>query len=127
VKSLEPRALFWHFPAYLQANRAAERIESRDPLFRTRPCSIIRLGNWKLHQFFEDRGLELYHLQDDPGETTNLCEKFPQKKKELLSRLQQWQKNIKAPIPNQPNPAYDAQKEQQALLKYRKNKSRRVD
>jgi len=124
VKSLESRALFWHFPAYLQASRASEGIESRDSLFRTRPCSIIRLGNWKLHQFFEDGGLELYNLQDDPGETTNLCEKFPQKKKDLLTRLQQWQKKINAPIPNQPNPAYDAQIEQQALVKYRKNKSR---
>ncbi len=120
VNSLETRPLFWHFPAYLQAGRGAERRESRDPLFRTRPCSIIRLGDWKLHQYFEDNGIELYNLQDDPGETTNLGKTFPQKKKELLTRLQKWQQKIKAPIPRQPNPDFNAKKEQQALMRFAK-------
>ncbi len=121
------RALYWHFPAYLQAGGNLERMESRDPLFRTRPCSLIRLGKWKLHQYFEDGGLELYNLQDDPGETTNLCQKFPQKKKELFRRLQQWQEKIGAPVPGEPNPEFDRRIEQRALAKYKKRLSNTVD
>ncbi|GIT06047.1 MAG: hypothetical protein CM1200mP29_14580 [Verrucomicrobiota bacterium] len=37
--------------------------EQRDPLFRTRPCSAVGLGNWKLHEYFEDGALELYNLK----------------------------------------------------------------
>lgn len=124
AESLGSRALFWHFPAYLQAGKNAERLESRDPLFRTRPCSIIRVGNWKLHQYFEDGGIELYNLQDDPGETTNLCNHSPQKKTELLRRLQQWQQKIGAPIPNIPNPDYNAELEQEALARFQNKQNR---
>ena len=60
------RPLFWHFPAYLQAYQVWD--EQRDPLFRSRPCSIVRKGDWKLHQYFEDGALELYNLKDDIGE-----------------------------------------------------------
>lgn len=120
VKSLGSRPLFWHFPAYLQAGRAAESKESRDPLFRTRPCSIIRLGDWKLHQYFEDGGIELYNLKNDPGEATNLSKSHPDKKRELLSQLQKWQQEINAPIPDQPNPDFDLKVEQRALRSFQK-------
>ncbi len=89
--------------------------EQRDPLFRSRPCSIIRLGDWKLHQYFEDGGLELYHLREDIGETKNLARTNPEKTQELLQRLKSWQQEIHAPIPDQPNPAYDAQAEAKAI------------
>jgi hypothetical protein len=59
------RAIYWHFPAYLQAYRVWD--EQRDPLFRSRPCSIIRAGDWKLHHYFEDNGVELYNLRTDVG------------------------------------------------------------
>ena len=127
AESFGSRALFWHFPAYLQAGGNAERLESRDPLFRTRPCSIIRAGNWKLHQYFEDGGIELYNLQQDPGETTNLCNSSPQKKMELLRRLQQWQREIGAPIPNTPNPDYNAQVEREALARFQNNRTGRIN
>jgi arylsulfatase A-like enzyme len=112
--TLGPRPLFWHFPAYLQAGGGAGS-ESRDPLFRTRPCSIIRLGDWKLHQYFEDGGLELYNLREDIGETNNLAQKTPDKTRELLDRLQQWRNDIGAPVPSEPNPAYDADAEAAAI------------
>jgi len=101
------RALYWHFPAYLQAGGGAQGAESRDPLFRTRPCSIIHLGDWKLHQYFEDGGLELYNLANDVAETTNLAKKMPDKTRELLTRLETWQKTVGAPIPSEPNPNYN--------------------
>ena len=46
----EHRPLFWHFPIYLQAYKKDS--QNRDPLFRTRPGSVVRLGNWKLHYYF---------------------------------------------------------------------------
>ena len=110
----ETRSLFWHFPAYLQSY-AQVYDEQRDPLFRTRPCSVIRRGNWKLHQYFEDGGLELYNLKQDPGETKNLAQTSPNKTKELLNRLKDWQTEIKAPIPSKANPEFDAAAEKAAI------------
>jgi arylsulfatase A-like enzyme len=40
--------------------------DGRDPLFRTRPGSVVRAGRWKLHEYFEDQGFELYDLENDP-------------------------------------------------------------
>lgn len=114
-KKWPERALFWHFPAYLQSYSVWN--EQRDPLFRSRPCSIIRLGDWKLHQYFEDGDLELYHLRDDIGETTNLAKKNPEKAQELLETLTAWQKEISAPIPSEPNPQYDADAEAKAIAR----------
>lgn len=115
VDTLPERALFWHFPAYLQVGAGIEGVESRDALFRSRPCSIIRLGDWKLHQYFEDGGLELYNLKLDIGETTNLAEKYPKKRQALLQQLLQWREQIGAPVPSEPNPAFDAEAEAAAL------------
>ena len=120
VKSLGDRALFWHFPAYLQAYQVWD--EQRDPLFRSRPCSIIRLGDWKLHQYFEDNALELYNLREDIGEQRNLAQSNPAKKQELLKRLQQWQQAVDAPIPRKLNPAYDPKAETRAIEAVRKRK-----
>ena len=52
------RPLFWHFPVYLQGYNINSN-ENRDSLFRTRPGSVIRKGDWKLHYYFEDKGIEL--------------------------------------------------------------------
>jgi arylsulfatase A-like enzyme len=115
IDTLGERALFWHFPAYLQVGADVEGQESRDPLFRTRPCSIIRLGDWKLHQYFEDGGLELYNLKDDVSEKRNLAREMPEKTRELLQRLERWRKKVGAPVPSEPNPEYDAAKEAAAI------------
>lgn len=111
------RDLFWHFPAYLQSFGKTGPFEQRDPLFRSRPCSVIRAGDWKLHQYFEDGGLELYHLADDIGESKNLSETNPEKRDELLVRLEAWRTNIGAEVPSEPNPAYDSKKEAAAIKK----------
>ena len=76
---------------------------------------MIRRGNWKLHQYFEDGGLELYNLKQDPGETKNLAQSSPNKTKELLNRLKDWQTEIKAPIPSKANPEFDAAAEKAAI------------
>ncbi len=117
--AVQERPLFWHFPAYLQASGKVERKECRDPLFRTRPCSIVRYGPWKLHQYFEDGGLELYNLFEDPGEQHNLADSHPERRQELLDLLTSWQREVDAPIPRTANPKFDAQAEAEALRKHR--------
>ena len=104
--TLPERPLFWHFPIYLQAYSAGND-GSRDPLFRTRPGSTVRLGKWKLHEYFEDGDIELYNLESDIGETNNLAEKNPEKAKELLSILNNWRKEYNAPVPAEKNPKYN--------------------
>lgn len=110
---LAERQLYWHFPAYLQGYSRAD--EQRDPIFRTRPCSIIRDGKWKLHEYFEDGGLELYDLSVDVGETKNLAEAMPNKANELHQKLIRWREQTQAPVPTEPNPRYDAKSEAEAL------------
>ncbi|MBX2870718.1 MAG: sulfatase [Saprospiraceae bacterium] len=104
-KPLAERPLIWHFPIYLQAYRVGGD-ESRDDLFRTRPGSVIRLGNWKLHQYFEDDAIELYNLANDLGEQQDLATDRPEKAQELLAILNDWRANMHAPIPKEPNPDY---------------------
>ena len=101
---LKERALFWHFPIYLENGNP----ETRDPVFRTRPGSVIRSGDWKLHEYFEDGGLELYNLKDDVGETQDLSAGFPDKIRELHGQLIAWRERVGAPVPLALNPDYDA-------------------
>lgn len=101
------RALFWHFPIYLQAYNVHDN-ENRDSLFRTRPGSVVRYNEWKLHYYFEDDGVELYNLNDDIGERNNLAEELPDKKKEMLELLENWWQQTNAPIPKELNPEYTA-------------------
>ncbi len=105
-KTLPERTLVWHFPIYLQAYDPGED-GGRDRLFRTRPGSIIRQGKWKLHEYFEDGGLELYNLEDDPGESHNLVAENVQKTKALHQHLKDWRKKMHAPVPTQLNPVYE--------------------
>ncbi|PHS10441.1 MAG: aryl-sulfate sulfohydrolase [Blastopirellula sp.] len=114
-KTFGHRPLFWHFPAYLQSYGDIHNKEQRDPLFRSRPCGIVRVGDWKLHQYFEDGDLELYNLKADIGEANNLAESNPAKTQELLGILETWRKDINAPVPTEKNPQYDAKVEAAAI------------
>ena len=96
--TLKRDAIYWHFPCYLQGGGGT---------WRTTPGSVIRMGDWKLIEFFEDGRLELYNLKDDIGETANLVEKMPGKARELHQRLIAWRKRLNAPVPTEPNPQYD--------------------
>ncbi|RKY83551.1 sulfatase [candidate division KSB1 bacterium] len=99
-RKLKRKAIFWHFPAYLEAYRGMKGA------WRTTPAAAIRQGNWKLMEFFEDGKLELYNLKEDIGEKNNLVDKMPEKVKELHSIMLEWRKNINAPVPIQRNPEY---------------------
>jgi arylsulfatase A-like enzyme len=80
------RPLFWHYPHYW--NRKA-----------VTPYSVARRGDWKLIRFYETGREELYNLQQDPGEQTNLAERETQRRGELASRLDAWLKETGAQMP----------------------------
>ncbi|WP_072992783.1 sulfatase [Pseudozobellia thermophila] len=105
--SIADRELYFHFPIYLQQYDGIKD-QGRDPLFRTRPGSVIISGHWKLHEYFEDGALELYDLSEDIGETSNLAQENPEKTKELYEKLKKWRARTQAPVPTEPNSAYDA-------------------
>ena len=99
------RSLFWHFPIYLEAYRVEDN-ENRDSLFRTRPGSVIRKDDWKLHYYFENNEIELYNLESDLSERQDLANVEVSKKEELLSLLQEWWASTNVPIPEDLNPGY---------------------
>ena len=87
--SLEREAIFWHYPHY--GNQGGT------------PGSSVRMGDYKLIEFFEDGRLELYDLRQDIGETRNLVKEQPARTQQLHSRLLAWRQHVEARIP-QPNP-----------------------
>ena len=91
-RSPEPRALHWHFPAYLEGGGAAG-------LWRTTPVSSIRDGRWKLMEFFEDGRLELYDLEQDQGEETDLSAQHVDVVQRLHSDLRAWRSTVGAGMP----------------------------
>jgi arylsulfatase A-like enzyme len=103
--TLAERPIFWHFPIYLQAY-LKKGDPTQDPLFRTRPGSAIRKGDWKLIHYFENNDLELYNLKKDIEEKNNLTRAEPEKLNELLNILENWRKETKAPIPSKMNPYF---------------------
>ncbi|MEM9158325.1 MAG: sulfatase [Verrucomicrobiota bacterium] len=113
-KALSERPFIWHFPIYLQAYRPNDD-DGRDPLFRTRPGSVIRRGKWKLHLYYEDNAFELYDLQADIGERNNLAESKPEIVSRLHKELVNWIASTEAPVPSLPNPQYDAAEEQRLI------------
>ncbi|MDC3276316.1 sulfatase [Flavobacteriaceae bacterium] len=105
-EKIEERALYFHFPIYLEAYNV-QKDNGFDPIFRTRPGSVIIKGNWKLHHYFEDNNLELYNLKNDISESNDLSKVNTEKTLELFIDLKIWRDHRKAPIPNKLNPDYD--------------------
>jgi arylsulfatase A-like enzyme len=116
-KKLEREAIFWHFPGYLDGPVP----RGRDEVFRTRPVSVIRKGDWKLFLYHEEWALdvgrkeakgkpaiELYDIAADPGEHHDLAESESGRREELLADLLQWQVAVKAKRCTEPNPLYRA-------------------
>ena len=101
-KELAERPLFWNFPGYLEGGNA----ESHDSRWRSTPQAVIRKGDWKLIKFYEDDSVELYNVKEDVSEQYNLAENQPDRTAALLSQLEQWQKETKAPIVSELNPEY---------------------
>ncbi|MDX2432308.1 MAG: sulfatase [Bacteroides sp.] len=108
------RPLYFHFPVYLQAYSPGDD-DGRDPLFRTRPGSVIIDAPWKLHYYYEDNGIELYNLEEDPGERKNLAASELTKSKEMVAQLQKWLLANAAPQSFDQNPLFDSIFESQMI------------
>jgi arylsulfatase A len=91
--TLQREALFWHYPHYWSAGG------------RVQPYGVVRAGNWKLIEFYEDMRVELYNLKDDTGETRDLAQAEPEKASQLRERLHEWRQSVDAQMPT-PNPDF---------------------
>mgnify|MGYP002641661090 CR=1 FL=1 len=71
--------LYWYYPHYSPQAK--------------QPASAVRDGRYKLIHFYDPEKIELYDLENDLSEHNDLAEKMPQKRDELLAKLQKWLKS----------------------------------
>ena len=83
---LERDALFWHYPnfAFHRDNRLG---------------SAVRMGDYKLIEFFEGNEVELYNLREDLGEKKNLAGGEAGRVQEMRKRLSRWREKSGARMP----------------------------
>ena len=86
-------AIYWHYPHY--GNQGGS------------PGGAVRMGDYKLIEFYEDGSVELYNLKDDIGEKNDLAARMPDKVKRLRAMLHKWRAEVDAKMPS-PNPNYKA-------------------
>ena len=79
------RALHWHYPHYHGSGWT--------------PGAAVRMGDWKLIEFWEQDQVELYDLGKDIGEQKDLSQSNPAKVAELQQTMQQWRAGIGAKLP----------------------------
>lgn len=96
--SLEDRPLFW----YELKSRAMTHTPKAEMLL---PAVTVRKNGWKLIHFF-GHDPELYNLNNDPSETTNLAQSEPERRLELEKLGANWITSTGIVTP-QPNPNYD--------------------
>ncbi len=90
---LKRDALYWHYPHY--SNQGG------------RPGGVIREGDWKLIEFYDDGRWELFDVRKDKGEARNLVEDQKAVATRLQRKLDQWRRNTKAQMMDE-NPTYVA-------------------
>lgn len=107
-ESMEHPVIYWHFPGYLDKPCPG----GRDQIFRQRPSTVMRKGDWKLTLYYEEWMLdggwdardtngcvELYNIKEDLSETHDLSLEMPQKRDELLREMLAWIKDNDVPLP----------------------------
>ncbi|MCG8579648.1 MAG: sulfatase [Bacteroidales bacterium] len=78
--------MFWHSPMGRPASTG------------DRNSSAVRLGDYKLIDWYDEGTLELYNLKEDIGETNNLADQMPEKAGELHQLIIEWRASIEAKI-----------------------------
>jgi arylsulfatase A len=89
IKGIEPtveskRAFYWHYPL------------KKEHFLGGRSAGAIRLGDWKLIEFFDTSERELYNLKSDLGEKHNLYFENFKKADSLQKLLINWRKEVSA-------------------------------
>lgn len=95
---IENRAIYWHFPHY--SNHGMQS-----------PGGAVRYGDYKLIEYFENRTVQLFNVEKDPGERNDLSQTEPEKVKELSEMLRQWRKEAGAQM-MELNPGYIPEKQE---------------
>ncbi len=86
------RKMFWHFPHY--TNQGG------------RPSGCARDGEWVLVELYDEDKAELYNLNEDISEKTDLAGKYPDRLKTMQTELDEWRKASEVQY-NTPNPDCD--------------------
>ncbi len=79
-------AIYWHFPHY--SNHGYQS-----------PGGAIRLGNYKLLEYYENGSVQLFDLENDLGEQTDLSKLKPAIAAKLLKMLRDWRRQLDAKMP----------------------------
>jgi len=90
-KQLDRGPIYWHYPHY--GNQGGS------------PSAAVRDDNWKLIQFLEDDRYELFDLDNDIGEKTNVISENEDIAMRLKESLAAWQQDVGAKMIT-PNPNY---------------------
>jgi arylsulfatase A-like enzyme len=93
--ALSERPIFWHYPHYSNQGGA--------------PHGAVRLGNYKLIEWYEDMNVELFNLKNDIGERHDLAKSQPELAAKLTKLLHDWRRQVKAQMPRS-NPNYQPAK-----------------
>jgi len=91
--SLDREAIYWHYPHYGNQGGA--------------PSGGVRVGDWKLIEWFEDGSVELFNLATDIGEKNDLSKSDPKRAARMKGMLFDWRKSVDANMPK-PNPKFRA-------------------
>jgi arylsulfatase A-like enzyme len=86
TRSLKRDAIYFHYPNYAFHGQ-------------NRMGGAIRQGDYKLILWYDDDSVELYNLNEDIGETTDLSRTMPEKAKTLKAKLQAWLESSGAKMP----------------------------
>lgn len=73
------------------------------------PATAVRMGDWKLIEWYETGALSLFNLRDDPSETTNLSARRPDRAAAMLAKIEAWRERVGAKLPTA-NPLYDPER-----------------
>ena len=84
-EQFERGPLYWHYPHYGNQGGA--------------PGAAVRDGKWKLIEWYEGDPSQLFNLEQDPGETTNMANQAPEKVQQLREQLDHWRKDVGAVMP----------------------------
>ena len=84
-------SIYFHYPNYAfhRSNRLG---------------SAVRTGKYKLIEWLDDGSVELYDLEADLSETSDLSQAEPERATKMLADLHRWRKRVKAEMPKPVTP-----------------------
>jgi arylsulfatase len=70
----------------------SETVQRNKPLFwKWAKGSAMLKDNWKIVNHGQDKPWDLYDVEMDPSETTNLADKYPEKVEEMDGMFREWE------------------------------------